>query len=581
MSLISPNYTDSYFAPFESQGYITGPPGQTTNALVKWSAFENEVDNSTVLLNSFGQLSQMTAMTMEPVASQPTDPNSIWVKSSDNHLYFDNTDLTAAASGDVVAPGTQTANTVPTWAGSGNALLDGTVTIDGSANISNTNSISLVPSVTNPGGSNTLWEDSNTHLNYGGAKLVEGPTTSNVLAVPTFSTSNGVVIQDSGYKLTNADSGQSFLFANDASNLDNAAGCETSTIIGNAVSNGGTPLNPINDCIVIGTQTGNGIGLLNLGTGTNVVIGNYSMQNDGISNVCLGFNNIGVGGHTGLVNGNICIGNDAGSVLTASDNILIGISAGRLLSDSSSNFNICLGVGAGDSFTVGSSNILMGNQTMTSNSTTSSFVNNIIIGNQSGGSSMTIAANNVVLGNNSLPLATSAQKNIVIGSGVGPNVTTGIDNILIGDPSGVGTGLTTGNYNLVLNGNVSDNSNNNIIIGNANYLKTYVFGVVGNVITGTGTSYVTIDNSTNQLGEATTLLNDPIIKELYDDVQVLKKGSYLGDSLIKNIEQESLSELKDTVKLVQLEIETLKKKIECMSKIQAQLFKRLGTGGTG
>ncbi len=178
----------------------------------------------------------------------------------------------------------------------------------------------------------------------------------------------------------------------------------------------------------------------------NVLLGTatLSQATTGTNNIAIGHNAMS----TGIVTSteNISIGTSAGSAITSSaNNVYIGTNVGRNTTVGGPDTAIGSGSLSSLSYT-GGSNTMIGRNTGAALQTTSS--TNTFIGNTAGASA-TSSSSNIAIGNNAMGNATApGGSNIIIGNnGLGATF-TGATNILIG-PS-AGSSLTTGSNNIVL-----------------------------------------------------------------------------------------------------------------------------------
>jgi trimeric autotransporter adhesin len=238
-------------------------------------------------------------------------------------------------------------------------------------------------------------------------------------------------------------------------------------------------------------------GKYNVGGYENTFVGGHSGYgfNGGNANVMVGTysGNYFYGGDN-----NIFIGNSSGygikfSTTTASDNIFIGTSAGKLIttgmdnafigtesgfSNSTGSFNSFMGYRSGRSNTVGTENVFVGYQAGYSNIdglrnvflgynagyNNSSGTYNIFVGRQAGEANTT-GTSNVYIGEGSGQSLPAGSINTFVGKGTGSNQTSGGFNVYIGGQSGIYK--VAGNYNSFLgyhSGAYAD-GDNNVLVG--------------------------------------------------------------------------------------------------------------------
>lgn len=115
----------------------------------------------------------------------------------------------------------------------------------------------------------------------------------------------------------------------------------------------------------------------------------------------------------------------------------------------SANYNLCMGVGAGNFSLSGVSNCFIGSQT---------------IAKGAPGGVATSAGANTVIGSSAGASITTASSNVLIGSNAGVDLTTGTANIIIGS-SNAGASFVVGNNNIIIGGSISAGvgSNSNCI----------------------------------------------------------------------------------------------------------------------
>jgi len=215
--------------------------------------------------------------------------------------------------------------------------------------------------------------------------------------------------------------------------------------------------------------------------GTLAVTGDYSSTTAGTSNLRLGVNagnSIASGG-----NFNVCVGDEAGTVLTLGDhNTLVGFNSGALLLTGGEN--TLLGDAAGEALDVGIQNIAVGYLALTNDTkgSTSTAIGVAALASQNftsatnslntavgyeAGTTLTTGLRNVMAGHRAGVLATTPNDLIAIGFEAGGGATmTGNNNICIGTDSG--HDLTSGAGNIFIGteaGDKTDDGDGNVGIG--------------------------------------------------------------------------------------------------------------------
>lgn len=71
----------------------------------------NTISNSPLIIDSVGNVSGINSLLLNKLGSNPVT-DSVWVNTSNNHLYHGNTDLEAVGAGDVIGPASSTDNAV-------------------------------------------------------------------------------------------------------------------------------------------------------------------------------------------------------------------------------------------------------------------------------------------------------------------------------------------------------------------------------------------------------------------------------------------------------------------------------------
>lgn len=514
-----PNYTKFYFAEDSANGYITGPPSQTTDALVKWSSTENEVDNTVVFLDPMGNMSELASLNFTTRIDEPEPNNSLWVNDANDHLYFDDVDLIAAATGGVVPPGTQTANTIPTWTGSGNELNDGVVTLDTDGNIGleatkEVNSVTIRHLGSNPGGLLTMWVDQEgDHLTIGDSKLVKGPSTSVPYSIPHFTTNDGADLDDTQFTLTTADLGRNLILVDANSGITDASPYTNTTLIGNQLDSfvaPGVSNTYTTDNVIVGTTIGRALGKLGSNEGNNILVGVDGFQADGSGNIVIGTHNMADGGKALPVTDNVVIGYEAGNKYSADDGVLIGALAGCLLTGQTCHNNVVIGSKALQQAAVGSSNVVIGYHSAFSNQMTSTFTNNVIIGSEAGPS--TTDTEQPVLGAN----------NTIVGRGAGVNLYSGGNNIIIGAQSGSDISVHNGCIHLNSVSNQPAVASYQTVIGNAAQESCYIHGIHGES-GDSATALTVLVDSTGKLFTTALPMMSVASEESKTDVSSLKE----------------------------------------------------------
>lgn len=517
----TPNFTDSYFGETVATDALIAPLIQTPGAILRLAPLPNHSDNSVVLLGDTGDISNLKSESFQQLAAQPLPSNTLWVSQTNSHIYFDGTDLMAGGgSGDVIAPPTRTANTIPTWFGGPSYVLnDGTVSIDNDGNIGiggyPASSLTFQAGTSNPGGATTLWVDNeNGHLTYGDNEVVQLIGAPGVYTnVPIMGGTPDNSIKKSGFSMPEFGSLNNLLFADDASLLSDDSPYAYCTYVGANLSNNVTISNPATTTdhnTVYGNNLGYGLGALELNCGGNTLIGTDGFFNDGSNNVCVGNAIMSTSVQAAPTNDNVVIGSFAGNTLKANGNVIIGREAARGLNSITAEDNIVIGLRAFKNGTLGSDNLIIGVDAVTSALTTVLFQENVVIGHNSMGSSVTDASGNVVIGIFSLDNLTSGGSNTALGSFIAENLTTGSNNVLvgrhagkglttgsgniiIGNPANTSSSVTSGGNNILINSFPTLNASDTISIGNTSHTQCYMTGIY-NVYGGVGKPvYVNVD----------------------------------------------------------------------------------------
>lgn len=239
----------------------------------------NTISNSPLIIDSVGNVSGINSLLLNKLGSNPVT-DSVWVNTSNNHLYHGNTDLEAANSGDVVGPASSTDNAVPIFDGTTGKLLK-------NSTLKFTNSALQIPANCDL----SFWDG------YSDRSFltVSSTLTNNVMA--GFYSNKGIGTENVGLGNYCYGSG---VFSGSAN-----------TAIGHSALNAVTT-GSLNTCI--GQISGQSIT-----TGySNVAIGNSCLQfiTDGAGNIAIGFeagNNLITG------NNNIYLGNDGLDILSGTE----------------------------------------------------------------------------------------------------------------------------------------------------------------------------------------------------------------------------------------------------------------------
>lgn len=515
----------------------------------------------------------------------PIGSAGIW-ENTDGDLYFNGINLSSGGSGGVVPPLTQTPNTIPTWAGSGNALLNGTVDINSNANIGSVyppSSLSLHSTSSTVASPHTIWCDSTnaSALSYDAANVVTFPKSSSaqVTGLATFNNTQGSSIGSVGFVMPNFNGlTQNVLISNPSSALQDGA-METSVVIGTQMSNHcsvSLPLSTSSQNVMIGNAVGNGLGKSLSNRGGNVMIGQDIGVNDGGSNVCIGNNILSSGVTFVTVNDNIALGTDALSQSEGSRNIAIGTGSGADITGTATNDNIFIGYHAGSLAPYSSANIVVGGNSANAASAASGFGSNIIVGNNTFNNA-TIGGLNTIVGNTAATSLSSGAYNVLYGAGTGNGLTTGSNNVIIGNTNGGYQGLTTGSHNILIESAVTNpGATGAISIGNAGtHVQAFIAGIYG---TDVGVGEAVYINSSGQLGTATALMRRAKLDELAVTEFTDLSESFINKSL--GNESNTDEELRKDLEVVKTEIEVLKKRLDTLSTINATLFRKLTGANT-
>jgi hypothetical protein len=299
-------------------------------------------------------VSDANSISFVPIVANPGDATTVWIDSGTAHLMRGAVDLETTGTGDVVGPASSTDTAIATFDGITGKLLQTTgITIDPLDNISDANSVSLIPVAANPGDATTVWIDSGTaHLMRGAVDLettgtgdVVGPASSTDTVIATFDGITGKLLQATGITINpldntftstgyiSADSIEltttgSALFLPANQDVIIYLGSSSLLKMGSATTSMAWGLGacqasaiPEEGCIILGYEAGYQLGV---GSLNNTIVGNQSMRSATSANTCT---SIGRGALYSLTTGerHIAIGQDAGSTYTTeSDNITIG-----------------------------------------------------------------------------------------------------------------------------------------------------------------------------------------------------------------------------------------------------------------
>ena len=217
----------------------------------------------------------------------------------------------------------------------------------------------------------------------------------------------------------------------------------------------------------------------------------------GTKNTLLGYR-AGVQVTTGT--DNTLIGNEVGfSITNSSNNVIVGGG------NTNGNQNVSVGSAIG---TMGSNNVVLGAQTLGSNSSFS-MSNSVIIGSRIGHNAGTFSgSDNVIIGREVMQSGTvSGAQNTLIGSSTLSNGTSASNNVAVGFQAG--NQITTGTNNIVIGSTAAATSStvsNEITLGNASITS---FRIPGLSLTVDSSNPIVQLTSTQTLTNKT--LNNPVI----------------------------------------------------------------------
>ena len=441
-------------------GDVIAPVSQTSTAIPTWSASANTLTNSTVLLDTSANISQIGTLKMLD-KNGITDPNTLWINQLDGHLYRGSEDTEPDPNTVIttITPGSATDGRVLVSSGTTGAYLKeanidasgGDLAIRGDGKVLkmyDNSSGNIYPVLVINGNSLSVGvgNSQNATLNPNEAVLIGrdndvGGKLEASVCVGTFNfggltgpSLDNVVVGD--YNLTSQLTGGS------------------NTIVGNSclsqLANGSSNF-------AFGTGSGNdlitGSGNLYLGdmAGLSVESDTTRIGNTTTSRTYIkGVHNQTVNNKAkvvGVTSSGVL--EDAGIFFDSTTSNLCLTSLNLPAQNVGVNGNVALGLNLLTVATTGTSNVLVGNGILTSATTnanqnvvvgvnsligaTSNIGNNVVIGQSSCTQiGATNLGNNVVLGNGSAQTFNGASSNIVIGTGIGNSMTSNSNNIVIG-----------------------------------------------------------------------------------------------------------------------------------------------------
>ncbi len=491
-----------------SGGNVLAPPSQTTDAISTWNSTANTLNNSTVILDSAANISEIGTLKLLDKTGI-SDPNTLWINALDGHLYRGTEDIELDG-------GNVTSNIPLGTANPGYVIVSSGTTGD---------YIAEAPIDTSGGDLSIM---------TAGKKLkMRDDNSGNVLPI-LYGTGLSTVV-GFGNGFNNPISANEVVAV--GRDNDVSGQLESSTVVGN--SNFGSLTSTSLDNITIGHYCASSL----ITGGNNVMVGNACF-----GSLATGTDNYGFGTGAGadLINGsgNLYLG-DAPCLATESNILRVGNSAtsrtyikgiynqtlndkgkipsivsGDILGDSDLFYDTSPGnlgisqttiisqnVGVANTISFGlnqllvsttaSANVLFGNGQLTTATTgcnsnnvfgvnsligcTSGISNNCVYGSQNciqfGASNL---SGNVIMGNSCMQSANGAVNCIAIGNGSGSNVTDNANNILIASP-----GLAS--------------EDNSIRIGTVStHDKIFLQGITSSVLS--NKKMVVTDSATGQLG---------------------------------------------------------------------------------
>ena len=259
----------------------------------------------------------------------------------------------------------------------------------------------------------------------------------------TVGSDNTLIGTNSGSHLT---SGNKNVFVGELSGV-NTVTANTNVFIGNS---SGSSNQSGNDNTYIGYLTGNS----SINSNNNVLIGSQSGYTNLASEI------VAVGNFAGYNNTNSIkntyLGTNSGINNTTGEcNTYLGSNTGYSASSSSASFNTVIGNEAGHSLTSGARNTLIGSTTSSNG-----------ISNDAAGWSLSSGSDNINIGNNAGPNATTASNNVLVGSSIGTAITSANNNIFIGKDTGNAVNTIGQNVIIGVNSGNDTNSGDAFIVGN-------------------------------------------------------------------------------------------------------------------
>ena len=511
-------------------GNVIAPLVQTTTALPTWSASANTLTNSTVLLDNTGNITQASSLKMIPKTSV-SDPDTVYINSSNNHLYRGTTDLELTGTGDVLAPPVTSSTAISTWSSTPKTLNNSTVLLDASANITGVGTLKMLnkTGITDP---NTLWINQlDGHL-YRGATDVEADAGDVMTTIPLGTANDGYIIASSGTTgayikeaAINTTGGDLAILtpakkikmydSNTSTVLPVLYSDGLSTNVG--FSNGSNPnentnvgqSNDTNNLLQGSVCIGNGnCTSLSVPSGDNVSCGHYNLGSltSGNQNTC-----IGIGCYPNLTVGdqNIAVGTNAGqSLVTGTGVIYIGDSTGL----ASESFTTRIGYDAtARTYIKGVYNQTVNNKAKITGITSSGVLEDANLFFDSSANSLCLTSSNVpaqnvgvlsntIYGSSVLSVATTGTNNALYGRSLCTTCTTSCSNntiygngSVVGPTSGIQNNTIVGSSCVLLNG--ATNISNTVVIGNGSAQN--INGAVGCIIIGNASGNGMTSNANN------------------------------------------------------------------------------------
>jgi len=153
---------------------VVGPSSATDNGIVRFDTTTGKlIQNSGVTINDTSDIDGSRSINFITSVSNPGSTNTLWIRSSDNHLMRNNVDVEASGTGDVVGPSSATDNAIVRFdTTTGKLIQNSGVTINDTNDLSGIRSTTFTSNASNPAGTNSLWLNStNSHIYKGSNDL--------------------------------------------------------------------------------------------------------------------------------------------------------------------------------------------------------------------------------------------------------------------------------------------------------------------------------------------------------------------------------------------------------------------------